>query len=385
MSVQNRMVSDRPLGAFLSGGIDSSLVCALAARHSEGPLKTFTMGWEDREYDESRQAAAVASALGSEHHDVRLGRSDVVTATQRLGSVMDEPFADSSLLAVLLVASQARKHVVVALSGDGGDELFAGYNRHRWLLRVARAHRSVPRALLNGSGRAATALAPIVERLLSPIPPTRRPRLVADKVRKLATALAASGVESAYQSLIAQDTSFGCERPLPSAVTSCMGSGEDAEVLWALRVADLTGYLPDDVLTKVDRATMAVSLESRTPFLNSDVAALALAMGPRDLIGSDGGKQPLRLLLRRLLPDVDFSQTKAGFGVPFISLMRQELRDLLGDAVETHVRRTPPVGPVWPVLFSRFQEGDDVPATLLWTLLMFEMWANEQPSTLTWA
>lgn len=383
-SVRDRLVSDRPVGAFLSGGIDSSLVCALAAGHTTGALQTFTMGWGDVEYDESRQAARVAAALGADHHDVRLDRADVVRAVDRLGSVMDEPFADSSQLAVLLVAAHAREKVVVALSGDGGDELFAGYNRHRWLLGARAVQRRVPGRARQAGARLAHRSAPLIEAALRPIPPTRRPRLVADKVRKLSNVIAASSLLDSYEVLLAGDTTIGADRQLAPGIRSALSGGERDAVLWALRSADIAGYLPDDILTKVDRATMAVSLESRSPFLNADLAEVALGLGAGQLLGRSGGKQPLRSLLRTLLPGVAFNQTKAGFGIPVAGLLRGELHAGLREAIAEHLARRAPVPADWTNLCSRLTEGDDAPAPLLWSLLMFELWAREVKHSVSW-
>ena len=383
-SVRNRLVSDRPVGAFLSGGIDSSVVSALAAQHTTGALKTFTMGWEDAEYDESRQAARVAAVLGANHHDVRLGRADVVGAVERLGSVMDEPFADSSQLAVLLVSSQARGHVVVSLSGDGGDELFAGYNRHRWLLTTMTIRERFPARLRAEAAGLARRGAPVVQWMTRPIPPTHRPRMIANKVRKLAEVVAAPSLLSSYQALLAQESSVGQPRELAPDVQRALSDGDRDAVLWALRCADLTGYLPDDVLTKVDRATMAVSLESRTPFLQRELVELALRLESRQLLGRSGGKQPLRSLLGRLLPSVSFDQPKSGFGVPMASMLRTELRATLTDAIATHLDRQPPLTIEWSALCHQLDEGDDGPAAILWSLLMFELWAQKTSHTLCW-
>lgn len=383
-SVRTRLVSDRPIGAFLSGGIDSSLICALAAPHVSGSLSTFTMGWEVAEYDESEQAARVANALGTDHHDVRLGRSEVVAAVERLGAVMDEPFADSSQLAVLLVAAFAREHVVVALSGDGGDELFGGYNRHRWLLATRGLRDRVPQSLRRPLAAAAYRSAPAVEWLAKPIPVSRRPRLVADKVRKLAGTVAEPSLEGAYQTILAFDQDVGEARHLSRSAVVAMAADDDRSLLWGIRVADLQGQLPDDMLTKIDRATMSVSLESRAPFLQPEVAQLALSLGPEELLGPSGGKQVLRRALTQLLPAVDFSQPKTGFGVPLASLLRAELRPRLADAMVTHVARKPPVALDWAALAQRLDRGDDAPAALLWSLLMFELWAATLPFEVTW-
>lgn len=383
-SVQRRLVSDRPVGAFLSGGIDSSLVCALAADHASGALKTFTMGWEAAEYDEGQYAAEVASAIGSEHEEIRLGRADVVDAVHRLGSVMDEPFADSSQLAVLLVAAFAREHVVVALSGDGGDELFAGYNRHRWLLASQGMRSRFPSSVRGGVAAAARSAAPMLEWASRPIPVSRRPRLVADKVRKLANIVAESSMSDAYQSVLALDRTVGTRRPIPPQVEAAMESDDRASLLWAIRVADLTGQLPDDMLTKIDRATMSVSLESRAPFLQPDIASFALGLGPEQLLGPSGGKQILRRLLRTTLPSVDFDRSKTGFGVPLASILRGEMRAALGDAIATHEERNSPVSIEWAALVQKLDAGDDQPAAVLWSLLMFELWAATLSHTVSW-
>lgn len=383
-SVRNRLVSDRPVGGFLSGGIDSSLTSAVAAQHMSGALKTFTMGWDDAEYDESGQAAEVANVLGADHHAVRLSRADAVSATSRLGSVMDEPFADSSQLAVLLVASEAKKHVVVALSGDGGDELFAGYNRHKWLLPTRVIQKRVPRWVRQAGASLTHQAAPLIERIVMPLPVGQRPRLVADKLHKLARVMAAPTLVESYQSLIANDVSLGRPRQLsPRLQTALTTDGPDG-VLWAVRAADLAGYLPDDVLTKVDRATMSLSLESRTPFLNTALLELALGMGADQLLGRSGGKRPLRVLLKRLLPSVRFDQPKTGFGIPVASLLRNELRSTLSDAVCSQLARHPPVVAPWQSRFAKLVRGDDSPAPSLWSLLMFELWADEAPHAVSW-
>jgi asparagine synthase (glutamine-hydrolysing) len=376
-SVASRMVSDRPVGAFLSGGVDSSLVCALAAKASSEPLRTFTMAWDDREYDESTHAAAVASALGTRHTEIRLGRSDIVSASADLGNVLDEPFADSSLLATHLVARETRRHVVVALSGDGGDELFGGYNRHRWLLRVAALQRR-PRALRSAVSTLLGAFTGTVETVTRPIAPHRRPRLVADKMSKLARSLTTDDLLQAYQSTLAIDPSIGRPHPLSPEVNQELSTPDPNRSLLGLRLADLGSYLPDDVLTKVDRSTMACALESRAPFLNPEVAAAALAMKPERLFDSRGGKAPLRRLLRRLIPDVSFDRSKMGFGVPVASLLRGELREMLGDAVTSFERRPCPITLDSAGAMTRLVDGDDAPQHRLWAILAFELWAERR-------
>lgn len=378
-SARNRLVSDRPLGAFLSGGIDSSLTCALAAEHTSGALKTFTMGWDEAEYDESVQAMAVARMLGSNHTDVRLDRTDAATAAASLGNLMDEPHADYSQIGVLLVAQSARRDVIVALSGDGGDEMFAGYNRHAWLPRVTRMRNRIPQRARGPLARGLRAAAPAVATATRPLPVARRPRLVADKLNKLANAIGSADASSAYEDVIALNHAVGRPRSLPMAVVTAMGSSNESVALWGLRAADLHGYLPDDVLAKVDRSTMAVSLESRTPFLSADIAEYAMHLQAGDLIANGRGKQPLRRLLARLLPDADFTQPKTGFGVPIASLLRNELLDLLDSSIAEFRRQAPPAelaGIGWEGLRDRLVAGDDGSAPQLWMLVAFELWVS---------
>lgn len=373
-SIGRRMHSDRPLGAFLSGGIDSALTCALAARMVPN-LDTFTMTWADREYDESDQAALIARRIGARHHAVRLDEASLLDGVRRVATVFDEPFADSSAVAVHAVASFARESVVVCLSGDGGDEMFGGYNRHRWLLRLRRG-RSVPAPLRRSAAFVLAKSAVAAEKILGPVPTARRPRLVRDKMTKLARAVGADGAADSYANVLAQCEVDGPARALPAGLATALEQGSDDEFLWAIRAADICGYLPDDILTKVDRATMSVGLECRTPYLEREICEFAMAMGVTELIGPDGGKQPMRRLLARLLPDVSFAQPKTGFGVPIARLLRGGLREAMLDAAASFDSR----GMIKETSFAgaaqTMTRGDDSLVPALWAVLMFEMWAD---------
>ncbi len=387
-SVRDRLVSDRPLGAFLSGGIDSSLTCALAAEASSGPLRTFTMVWDDAEFDESKQAALVASAIGADHTEVSLSFADAVATAEDIGSVLDEPHADYSVIGVNLVARSVRRDLVVALSGDGGDELFGGYNRYVWLPRAERARRRVPSRLRLPAARALGAAGPAIERLARPIPVSRRPRILADKAAKLSRALAATGNLDAYDTVLCADGARPGALGLPPAVEAAVASDDPAQVLWGLRAADLTRYLPDDVLTKVDRATMAVSLESRTPFLHADLARIAMGMGPAQLWDGAAGKRPLRSLLGRLVPSVDFSSPKTGFGTPIAALLRGPLADLAAECVASFTRRPLPPGVAGidgERRLRRLVDGDDAEAPRVWAVVAFELWAARRTHDIVWA
>ena len=217
--------------------------------------------------------------------------------------------------------------------------------------------------------------------------PTRRPRLLQDKVDKLARAVGAASLEQAYDEVVAISRDVGVPHQARSLLAENLGSGDVDAILWAIRVADLDSYLPDDVLVKVDRSTMAVSLESRTPYFHPGVAELALSLPASQLIKDGRGKAPLRRLLANLLPDADFSQPKTGFGVPIGSLLRNELRDLMGDSIQTfHGRGGPPE--VHDLPWDRWSEslmaGDDSYAHRLWSLVAFEIWASRLPAFPSW-
>ena len=375
-SIKRRLVADRPVGAFLSGGIDSSITCALAAEQVSSPLKTFTMCWEQSEYDESKQAAAVASSLGACHHEVRLGASDVIDASRRLGGIVDQPFADQSQLGVMLLAEEARRSVVVALSGDGGDELFAGYNRHRWLLRTTQLQHGMGDRQRRAAAWGLRRVAPAAERVLRPFPESRRPRLLSQKITKLTDALTATSGVGSYQRTLTHLAQSGRTTDLPPEVALALNDTDRDHQLWGLRVADLIGFLPDCVLTKVDRATMSVALESRTPFLTKDLAQFALSLPADALIHKGRGKLPLRGLLKQMVQGVDFSTPKTGFSVPVADLMRGGLRSDVHEAVASHTQREVGIGAAAPAALKSVLAGEDEASGLLWATLMFEQWAS---------
>lgn len=375
--MRQRLISDRPVGVFLSGGIDSSLVAGLAAASSSDPIQTFNLSWSEKEYDESAQAERVARALGASHNRIQLSSDELAGAVDLLPNILDEPFGDSSLLATTLVARFARRKVAVALSGDGGDELFAGYNRHIWMTRLARLN-SLPLALRRAGAYCLARSSRPLALLLNPIPTGIRPRLIEDKASKLSRALAAPDLVHAYQSVVTIDGSVGEPLELGPDVESDFRRNDVDSILRAVRLADIATYLPDDILTKVDRATMSCGLESRTPFLNADLASIALSLGPSELIDRYGGKAPLRLLLAQLIPGVSFTQPKSGFGVPVGSMLRGQMRTLMHDIISTHESRVLPNTSPWRQRMKRLESGDDSHQHQLWSLLAFEMWAADK-------
>ncbi len=332
-AVAARMVADVPVGAFLSGGIDSSTIVALMQRHSSGSVRTFTVGFADRSFDESSEAAAVAAHLGTDHTTVDVGDAEAVEAIAQLPDIWDEPFADVSQIPTYLVSRVARAQVTVSLSGDGGDELFAGYNRHAWLDRVWRRAAAVPAGARRSAGSALARIPPTVvegaARATSVLPAGWRVRNPSNKVVKLARVLAASDPEDAYRALtthwadatsLVLGTDHRDDHDNHSG-SSIVGAGITEQMLWL----DLIGYLPDDILVKLDRAAMAVSLETRVPFLDRRILELAWSLPLDAKLRGGRTKWVLRQVLERHVPAALVERPKMGFGLPIGAWLRGEL------------------------------------------------------------
>ncbi len=342
-AVEARMVADVPLGAFLSGGVDSSLVVALMQRHSRRPVRTFTVGFSDRAFDESAEAAAVAAHLGTDHTAVDVSDGDAAEVIPGLPDIWDEPFGDISQIPELLVSRLARSAVTVSLSGDGGDELFAGYNRHAWLERLWARSTVLPAPVRKGAGAALERLPPGlvdgVARVTALLPVRWRIRNPATKVAKVGRVLASDRPEDAYTALVshwpdAESVVLEASRngsPGPGVVRGPDLTGITEQMLWL----DVSGYLPDDILTKLDRAAMAVSLETRAPFLDRDVFTMAWRLPLEAKLRGGVTKWVLRQVLYRHVPPRLVDRPKMGFGLPIGSWLRGPLRpwaeELLGE------------------------------------------------------
>jgi asparagine synthase (glutamine-hydrolysing) len=386
-AVSDRMVADVPVGAFLSGGVDSSLVVALMQQQSDRPVHTFTVGFADRAFDESEEAAAVARHLGTDHTLLRVSDSDAADVIPQLPEIWDEPFGDVSQIPVLLVSRLARSQVTVALSGDAGDELFAGYNRHAWLERLWRQASVLPDPARRWTGRTLGRVPPeLVERagrMTRALPVGWQIRNPSTKVAKVGKVLASSGLEDAYFSLVshwdeAESMVLGSEPATTTASDPSQWpalSGMTEQMLWL----DLVGYLPDDILVKLDRAAMATSLETRVPFLDRDVFDMAWRL-PMDLKLRDGvTKWILRQVLYRQVPASLIDRPKMGFGLPIGSWLRGPLRpwaeELLG---EGRLRAQGLLDPV-PVrrAWQQHLSGRRDRAYELWDVLALQAWIDQ--------
>lgn len=361
-SVRRQLIADVPLGAFLSGGVDSSSVVAAMARAAPAAAHAFTIGFADRSYDESNEASAIARALGIRHTVLRATEADALSLAVDVGRVFDEPFADPSAIPTLLLCRLARGHVTVALSGDGGDELFGGYRRHLF------AHRHWPRL-----ARLPLALRRPLAALLAALPErfldvtigrlAGAPRRPGETVAKIARVLGARDLDEAYGRLAATDGAPPLPRGLPD------------EPLLRFRAADAAGYLPDDVLTKVDRAAMSVALEVRVPILSPAMIRLAFSLPSDLLVRADGGKAVLRDALARHVPRRLFEREKTGFSPPLAAWLRGPLRDWAADLLRAARLRTS--GLVDPVrldaAWAHHAAGRDRSAQL-WPALMLSAW-----------
>lgn len=383
-SVRSRLMADVPLGAFLSGGTDSSLVVALMQEASPHPVRTFTIGFDDSSLDESSVAAATAARLGTDHVELRVTAGDALNLVPTLAARWDEPFADPSQIPTCMVAALARERVKVALSGDGGDELFSGYTRYAKFEALRRRLGKRSPALRRPLGMLAMQAGSRFGDLLAVLPGPGVDRFVsqADRLADLAEVYASADAASLYDALLAKR--FGGEQPVPGlGAWSLASSPFDASPPPATRLArcrDLRDYLPDTVLTKVDRATMAVGLEARAPLLANEVVEFA-CRAPGNLLRRDGlDKWPLAALLARYLPARDPRAPKRGFGVPLSDWLSGPLRDWADDLLQpgrlrAHGLLDEAVVARWWRAHGR---GRTHRARLLWNIVMFQAWWEAQ-------
>ena len=331
-AVKRRMIADVPIGAFLSGGIDSSTVVALMQAQSTRPVRTFSIGFWEPRYDEAIHARTVAAHLGTDHTELYVTPEEALGVIPDLPRFWDEPFADSSQIATLLVSRLAREQVTVALSGDGADELFGGYTRYAWTERIWNGLRRIPTPLRAAGAAAMLRVRPRAWSTLAHALPARwRPTHFADRVRKLGELAGLAGPEALYRDLVShwKDPAalvFADEESKGALWDRSLRSSTDSLAEW-MQLVDTITYLPDDILTKVDRASMAVGLEARVPLLDHRLVELAWRM-PASVRCKDGvPKAVLRRVLAAHVPAPLVVRPKMGFGVPIDSWLRGPLRD----------------------------------------------------------
>jgi asparagine synthase (glutamine-hydrolysing) len=388
-AVQRQMLADVPLGAFLSGGVDSSAIVALMQAHSTRAVKTFTIGFEDAAFDESPHAAAVAAHLGTDHTMMRVTDADARAVIPDLPQLYDEPFADSSQIPTHLICRAARAQVAVALSGDAGDELFGGYNRYIRGPRLFQRLSALPAPLRAGLGAAMRAVpAHILDNIgqLGSVGRKGSSKIsdIGSKVHRLAGQVKyATGHDSFFLGLVSQwpDPPVPHGGVEPASILADPLPTEGAEHPAArMMVQDMRSYLPDDILCKVDRAAMGVSLETRVPFLDPDVIDFAARLPMEMKIRGMTGKWALRQVLYRHVPQALIDRPKAGFAIPIGAWLRGPLRDwaetlLSYDCLaQDGLLDVQAIRKVWALHLS----GRSDESTRLWTILMFQAWRAAQ-------
>jgi asparagine synthase (glutamine-hydrolysing) len=382
-SIRLQMVADVPVGAFLSGGIDSSLVVALMQRASTQPVRTFSIGFDEEGYNEAPYARRVAGHLGTRHTELIVSSRDALDVIPRLPQMYDEPFGDSSQIPTFLVSSLARRDVTVALSGDGGDELFGGYPRYLSVRDRWRNLQRAPAALRRCAARLleqipAWALGPVAAPAMA-ISRWRGRQQVADRIQERASAWGAGSVPELYDALTAfwqpaERFVLGAtaERRRPKAAAHIPAGGAIAQMMYA----DTCCYLPDDILVKVDRAAMAVSLETRVPLLDPQVARAAWRI-PAALHLKDGkGKWVLRQILERYVPRELFDRPKSGFAVPVARWLRRDLREWADALLDPVLIRRDGYFAAAPIerRWRQHVRAEMDWSFHLWGLLMFQAW-----------
>jgi len=391
-AIRMRMIADVPLGAFLSGGIDSSTVVALMQAQSNRPVRTFTIGFAQEEHDEAAHAKRVAQHLGTHHTELYVTPEDALNVVPLLPSIYDEPFADASQIPTFLVSRLAREHVTVALSGDGGDELFAGYNRHYLTRSIWRSLQRFPRPLRKAAAACIHSIPPAgIDATYrfgkSFLPQDKHGAISGDKLHKFARFLDAESPQAIYLRALShwdQPTEIVQHSVEPDTVRGFM-----AQLSWmpgieeAMMLTDLVNYLPDDILTKVDRASMATSLEARIPLIDHRIVEFAWGLPLRFKIRNGIGKWILRQVLYRYVPRELVERPKMGFGIPIDSWLRGPLREwaedlLTTDALNRHGFLNP--GPIR----SKWQEhisGKRNWQHLIWDVLVFQDWLEHNWSS----
>ncbi|MGQ0715399.1 MAG: asparagine synthase (glutamine-hydrolyzing) [Gemmatimonadaceae bacterium] len=377
--------SDVPVGAFLSGGIDSTAVVALMQKQASRPVKTYTIGFADDDYDESRHAEAIARHLGTDHTTLVLTPGESQSVVPDLAEMFDEPFADISQIPTHLVSRLARQHVTVALSGDGGDEVFGGYNRYVWGNRVFRGIAGVPGPARRLVGRGLRSVPPrrwdrAFGAVSGMLPRGLRYRLPGEKLHKIGALMATESPSQFYRSLVSAwrepGTVSGVHAEREGTFERVMDAATPRHLIDRMMLADLLTYLPDNNLAKVDRASMAVSLEVRVPMLDHRVVEWALRLPLRMKIRGAVTKWVLRQVLYRHVPRALVEREKMGFDVPIGTWLRGPLREWASDLLHREAMeqdgllRASEVRRVWREhLAGRANHGRG-----LWVVLMLQAW-----------
>jgi asparagine synthase (glutamine-hydrolysing) len=385
-TIKRQMIADVSIGTFLSGGIDSSVVSAIAQHESERAIKTYTIGFSEKEYDESAYAEAIARHLGTDHLTMRVTPGDALGVVPELHAIYDEPFADSSQIPTYLVSKLAKQHVTVCLSGDGGDELFAGYNRYLWTESLWKKLAMFPLPLRLLTGKLLLLPSPAhwdaFYSILSGLNKGSQQKLIGLKVQKLAGMMQSESIEQAYDYLMSYWGNANHMIKLDgTAATSQKKALEKlatSDFINQAMFIDQNVYLPGDNLAKVDRASMAVSLETRLPILSHEIVDLSWRIPLQMKVKNNVSKWPLRQVLYKYVPQELIDRPKMGFSVPVASWLRGELKEWAEELLTTldsgwgHVLDKRPILRAWQEHQSERYDHSH----RLWTVLMFLSWAR---------
>lgn len=380
-AVGQQMMADVPLGAFLSGGIDSSTVVALMQAQSSRPVKTFTIGFNEEGYNEAVHAKAVAQYLGTEHTELYVSAQKAMEVIPLLPDLYCEPFADSSQIPTFLVSQLAKQHVTVSLSGDAGDELFCGYSRYQITEKLWHKLALVPMPLRALAAKGITALSTSAwDSLAGFIPSAGRYAAFGDKLHKGAGVLASATLDELYLGMVSHQRNPAdwviCGQEPPTHLTGFLPEFSGLSAVERMMALDAISYLPDDILVKVDRAGMGVSLESRVPFLDHRIVEFAWSLPLSYKLRDGQTKWPLRQVLYRHVPSALIDRPKMGFGVPLQDWLRGPLRDwaekLLDEArlAKEGFFHPAPIRQIWAEHLS----GKRNWMVQLWNVLMFQAW-----------
>jgi asparagine synthase (glutamine-hydrolysing) len=383
-SVKQQMISDVPLGAFLSGGIDSSLAVAMMQKQSSRKVKTFTIGFDEKNYNEAEYAKQVASHIGTDHTELYITPKQAMAVISKLPKIYDEPFADSSQIPMFLVSEMARKHVTVSLSGDGADELFGGYNRYFMANKLWKRLNNIPLFIRKLISQSIGFFNPRIWNFIFIVTYKFLPKKFmvsnpTDKVYKFSRILTSRDIYEVYDRLISHWIN-PYEVVLNSKNKEIKSNFSSLSPEEEMMLSDSLSYLPDDILVKVDRASMFVSLETRAPFLDKDIVEFACQIPLNLKIRDSKGKWILRKILDKYVPNDLIDRPKMGFGVPIDSWLRGPLKDWAEDLLNEK-RLTDDGYFNVKLIRKKWNEhlsGDQNWQYHLWSILMFQVWLDEQ-------
>ena len=387
-SVRGQMMADVPLGAFLSGGVDSSAIVALMQSQSTLPVKTFTIAFEEEEYNEARDAKAVAQHLGTDHTEFYVTPKEAMEVIPKLPDLYDEPFSDSSQIPTFLISQLARQHVTVCLSGDGGDELFGGYNRYFWGKRIWKNIKWMPNSLKMILKKGILGVSPekwdTFFQIFNPIlPKDIKQRNPGEKLHKLAGLISSKYPEEMYLRMASHWNSPASlilnAKELPTLPNNSKNWANIRDFTQAIMYLDMVCYLPGDILVKVDRASMGASLEVRVPFLDHRVVELAWKVPLHMKVRGNQGKWLLKQILYKYVPKNLIERPKMGFSVPLDSWLRGPLRDWAENLLASEKMKKEgffdpvPIQKIWQEHLSGKKNWQHH----LWDVLMFQAWLDK--------